>query len=242
MREAMLQPHIAGISIGAEQANAVRCGFPHESLKRLSIGVLDNASNDVAFALDRANNGGLASVSAPALAAFLVPMPVLIASADVGFINLDNSAKFLDVLDHCGSDLMAHEPSGFVRAETHVAEDLEGAHALFADQHQVRDSVPIFQRLIRVLKDCPGQLREAIALVCASVALPPEGHRRNRIDLLRPAARAVNAFWPPASDQVPNAIVLSLKHRVELRWGQLVDWFWMLPDGQGGLLFDREET
>jgi hypothetical protein len=33
MREAMLQPHIAGISIGAEKANAVRYGFPDESFE-----------------------------------------------------------------------------------------------------------------------------------------------------------------------------------------------------------------
>jgi hypothetical protein len=56
-------------------------------------------------------------------------MPVFIATADVVFINLDDPAKFLDVLDHCDSDLMAHEPSSFVAPEAHVTEDLKSAHA-----------------------------------------------------------------------------------------------------------------
>jgi hypothetical protein len=242
VREAVLQPHIAGIGIGAEKANAVRYSFTHESLKREPVSAIDNASNYVALALDRANNRSLPGVATPALAAFLVPMPVFIATADVGFIDLNNSAEFLDVLDHRGSDLVAHKPSSFVAAEAHVAENLEGTHALFADQHKVRDSVPIFQRLIRVLKDCAGQVRETVALVCAGIALPMESHCGDGIDALGIATRASDAFGPPASDQISNAIFLSLKQRIELRCGQLVDWLGMLAAGHDGLLFDRKET
>jgi hypothetical protein len=242
VRETAVQPLIAGIGIGAEKANAVRYCFPHESLKRKPVSAIDNAGDDVPLAFDRAHYRSFPGISTSPLAAFLIPMPVFIAPADVGFINFNDSAKFLNVLDHGGSDLVAHEPSGFVAAKAHVAENLEGAHALFADQHEMRDSVPIFQRLIRVLKDCAGQVREAIAIVCASVALPVERHCRDGINTFGAASRAVDAFWPAPHHQIPDAIFLSLKQRVELRCGQLMDWLGMLYAGHDGLLFDRKET
>ena len=95
MIEPMLEPQVAGISIRAKQANAIRYRFANESLKRLSIGVLNDASDDVALVLDRADNCRLASVSSPPRATFLVPMSVLLVSADVGFIDLDNPAQLL---------------------------------------------------------------------------------------------------------------------------------------------------
>jgi hypothetical protein len=242
VREAAVQPLIAGISVSAEKANAVRDGFTDESLKREPVSAIDNAGDDVSLAFDRANDRSFSGIAAPALSAFLVPMPVFIATADVGFVNLNDSAEFLDVLNHGGSDLVAHKPSGFVAAKAHVAENLQGAHALLADQHQVRDSIPIFERLIRVLKDCAGQVREAIALVCASVALPVERHCRDGIDAFGAASRAANAFWPAPHYQISNAIFLSLKQLIKLRCGQLVDWLGMLSAGHDGLLFDRKET
>jgi hypothetical protein len=69
-----------------------------------------------------------------------------------------------------------------------------------------------------------------------------ERHCRDGIDFLRAAARASDALRPPASDQISNAIFLSLKQRIELRCGQLVDWLGMLAAGHDGLLFDRKET
>jgi len=242
MVEAVLQPQIARISVSAEKADAVRYGFADESLKCVPIRPLDHASNDITLALDCANNRSLASVATAPRSASLIPMPVLVASADVGFVNLNNSAELLNVLDHGGSDLVAHKPSGLVAAEAHVPVDLEGAHALLADQHQMGDSVPIFQRLIRVLEDCPGQVRETIALVRASIALPVESHRRDGIDSLRATTRTTDALRPSASDQVPDAIVLRLEQRIELRCGQLVDGFRMFCAGHVGNLFDCEAT
>jgi hypothetical protein len=87
MREAMLQPDIAWVSIGAEKADAVRYGFADESFKGLSICVLDHASNDVSLALDCADYGSLAGIPTPALSALFVPMPILVAPANVGFIS-----------------------------------------------------------------------------------------------------------------------------------------------------------
>ena len=122
---------------------------------------------------------------------------------------------------------MAHEPSGFVGAKAHIAEDLKGAHALLADQHQVRDSVPIFQRLIRVLKDCAGQLREAIACGASRSALSalPMMARGQRIDLGVTATRTSDAMRPTAGHEIHNAIVLSFKQRIELGRCHLMDCF-----------------
>jgi hypothetical protein len=228
VREAVLQSYVAGVSIGAEKANAVRYGFSDESFKRFTVCVLNDASNDIALALDCADYGSLASITAPSLAAFFVPMSVLVAAANVGFVNLYDSAKLLDVLDHGGSNLVAHEPSSLVRAKAHIAKDLESAHALLADQHQVGDSVPVFQRLIRVFKDCAGQVREAIAgFWGALVALPMPWVALQLGWLWRAATRADDTLRPAPNDQIRNAVVLSLKERIELWRCQLVDCFWV---------------
>jgi hypothetical protein len=130
MREAAIKPLIAGIGVSAEKAYAVRYGLPHEAFQRESVSVFDNASNNVAFSANCADDWRLSGIAAPARSAFLVPMPVFVAPADIGLIDLNDPAEFLNVLDHGGSDLVAHKPSGFVRAEAHIPEDLEGAPAL----------------------------------------------------------------------------------------------------------------
>jgi hypothetical protein len=227
VREAALQTAIAGISIGAEKANAIGDGFAYESFKSVPVSTFNDTSDDITLALDCASYWRLASISAPSRSTFLVPMPVLIAAADVGFINLNDAAELFDVLDHGGSNLVAHEPSSLVRAEAHIAEDLEGTHALLANQHKVRDSIPIFQRLIRVLKDCAGQVRETITCGAAGGAYRalPMVAGGEGIDLEITAARARNAIRPAPDYKVRNAIVLSLKQRVELGRCHLMDCF-----------------
>jgi hypothetical protein len=171
--EPMLQSQIAGISISAEKTNMIRYGFPHERLKGGPICILNHASNDVSLALDRAYYRSLASIATTARAAFLIPMPVLVVAANVSLVNLNDPAKFLNVLNESSSDLVAREPSGLIGAKPKESLDLQGAHALFADQHQVRNSEPIFQRLICVLKDCSGQVREAVAIHGVAVIATP---------------------------------------------------------------------
>jgi hypothetical protein len=149
-------------------------------------------------------------------------MPVFVVSANVGFIDLNDPAELLHVLNEGGPDLVAHEPSGLIGAKAHVAVDLKGAHPLLADQHQVNDSEPNLQRFIRVLKDRFGQVREAITVRRTLFALPMMTGSE-RIDLGIATTRADNAFRPTARDQVLDAIVLSLKQRVELRDCHLMD-------------------
>ncbi len=67
---------------------------------------------------------------------------------------LDETSKFIDVaLNERSTNTMAHIPSCFVGAETHRPHDLEGAHALFADQHYVGDAIPAGKRFVGVLEN-----------------------------------------------------------------------------------------
>lgn len=148
--------------------------------------VLNDASDDIALAADRANDDCFplsVSLSGP-----LVSMTIAAVAADNCIVDLNNSAKLLNVFNEGRPDLVAHKPSRFVRAEAHVAIDLEGAHFLLADQHQMRNSKPILEILIRIFKNRPGKIREAIASISprrALRALPNasrehEVHRRRR--------------------------------------------------------------
>ena len=238
MREPILQSVIAVIGVCAKQAHAGRDGFADETFQCWAVSAIDDAGDDVAFAPDCAHDSGFERVARTASrSAFLVPMPVFVASADVGLVNLDDAAKLLNIFDERDADFMTHEPSSRIAPKAHVPIDLERAHSLFADQHQVNYSIPVFERLICVLKDCAGQMREAIASVrSALIALPMP---RIALQFWRDdcaAARAANAFRPTARNEVLNAIVFGLKERVELRCGQLMDGlrFRLLPAGHDG--------
>jgi hypothetical protein len=237
MRIALLsESPVARPVIGAKQANLVRNGFVDERAQCLAFDVLNDASDDVAFAADCADHNRLAL--AIALAAALVPMPVARVAPDNCFVHFDDPGELLHVLDHCGSDLVAHNPSRLVRAEAHITVDLEGAHSLLADQHQMGDSEPIFQRLIRIFKNCPGKIREAVASIAARSALralPMPCPGMQFIDGRIATARANDALRPSPNDQIRFAVVLSLKERVKLRCGHLMDGLRLLCAGHNDI-------
>ncbi len=226
---------ISGPVIRAEQGNLMRNGFVDECGQGRSLHVLDNARDDIALTANYAHHDSLILVIAPAGA--LIPMAVAAVAAYARFIDLNNAAKLLHVLVKRSSDLVTHKPSRLVGAEAHVAEDLQGAHALLRNQHQVRDSEPIFERLIRIFKNCSGKMREAVARVSSwgtLRALPMPSARVQFINRWVAATRTNDAIRPTANDQVLYAIVLSLKERVELRGGHLVDWLRLFCAGHRG--------
>jgi hypothetical protein len=115
---------------------------------------------------------------------------------------------------------------GAVASEAHDPLDLEGADTLLAGQHEVNDAKPFPERLVRVLKDRPGDMREAIGgHWSAFVALPVErlAGQRERISA---AARAFDAIGPAPCDQVSLASVFVRERRLELGDGHLMNWFW----------------
>src|SRR5262245_60022069 len=90
----------------------------------------------------------------------LIVVAVLALAADEGLIDFNNATELFDILNQRGSDLVAHEPRGFVRAEAHEAHDLQCAHAFLAGEHEMHDAIPVAKRLVRVLKDRPRNVRE----------------------------------------------------------------------------------
>jgi hypothetical protein len=66
------------------------------------------------------------------------------------------------------------------------------------------DAEPLAERLVRVLKDGARNVREAIAVYLAGLALPVIAGCQ-RVNLGIAATRAMNAIRPTARDQIPAA-------------------------------------
>jgi hypothetical protein len=225
--------------VGTEQADLVRNCFMHEGFESGSADIPDNASNNVPLALDGADDRRLARSDATCsmAAASLILVSVFGEAADKRFVNLDNAAKLLDVLDQRSSDLVAHEPSGSVGAETEEPHDLKGANSLFAGQHQMRDAKPILEWLIRVLKDRSGKMGKTIARRSARRAfgaLPVPLAGREIVDSGIAAARASNTLRPAPRNEIRLAGFLIGKHDVELGGGKLVDGLGLFRAGHDG--------
>ena len=228
---------IAGPSICAKQTDPLRNGFVNERGQGGHLDVGDHTSHDVALALDRADDNRFASAarSAASVAAFVL-MAVFCKAADEGFIDFDDTAKLVDILSKSDADLVAHEPSGLVGTEAHIPLDLQGAHSLFADKHQMNDTKPILERLVRVFKDCAGEMRKAIAGRPAGSALRalPVMAGREGVNLGIAAARADDSLRPSANDQVSAAMIFVREQLIELHRSQLMDGFRLLFAGHEG--------
>lgn len=219
---AIVKAVIGAIIVRAEQTNAIGHGFFDERFDRIAFNVFDDASNDIALALHSTDHDLFAD-AAPLIVLALIPMAVLVFAADIGFVDFDNAAKFDFRLNQSGADFVAHSPSGLIAAESHVAHDLEGAHSLFAGQHQVSDFEPVTERFVSILEDGPGNVGESIAgLRSAVIALPVKGIALER-SYVKPAARALNAIGPPSPDQIGATSILIREHALEVGGTQLMD-------------------
>lgn len=219
------QSFVSGIFIRREKADFVRDGFAHEWQVLLGDG-LQNASDNISFAADSANDRRLGfSHVVMAVTPFAVVF-VRVLAADESFVHLDNAAKFLNGLDESGADFVAHVQCGFVRAETHHALDLKGANSLLAGEHQVSDFEPVAQWLVRVLEDGPGDVREAITSTLdglAFVALPLERHGLHLKDVDVAATWAIHAIRPAPRAEINLAGLFIWEESLELRDGHLMD-------------------
>ena len=158
-----LQLPIAHPLIGHQQTHVIRHGFTHEAGQSLSLHVRNDASYHVALALNRSDHNRLPRSRSARAAVSVAVVPVLGLASNECFIHLNNTAQLGRV--SCGqryADAMAHIPGRLVRTEAHETEDLQGAHALLARQHEMGDLKPIHQRFVRVLVDRARDVREAI--------------------------------------------------------------------------------
>jgi hypothetical protein len=233
---------VAGILIGTKQADPMRHRFTDEGGESGGIHICDHARNHIALAADGADDRSFAGTDAAGSAASttLIPMSVFGQAADESFIDFDDTAKLADIFHQRGSDLMAHEPSGFVRTEAHIAMNLPRANALLAGQHEVNNAEPVTERFVRVLEDSSGNMRKAIALRRASVALPMPRFCGDGISLLGPATRAADTIRPTLADEVSTTSVFVWEHFFELCDGQLMDLGVLFCSGHDDLSFSRK--
>jgi hypothetical protein len=225
VRKIFVESPISGPLISAKQADLVGDGFSHKRVKRCGLDVRDYPRNHIALAANSADDWSFAGTDAagsPAAAAF-IPMPIFCQAADESLIDFDNSAELINVLHESGSDLMAHEPRGFIGAEAHVTMDLASANSFLACQHKMNDTKPVAERFIRVFENRSCNMREAVAFRCASVALPMPRHCRDLVIDHRTAPRAANAFGPAPADEVGTTSVFVREHRLELRDAHLMN-------------------
>ena len=225
---------IAGMLVRGQKAHLVGNGGADEAVKSCGIRPFNHASNGVPFALNGANDDEFVAGLTPNPAGFLVPMAVLIFTADERFIDLYNSAEFVHVgINKSGPDTVAHVVRSLVGAETHDAHDLQSRDAFFAGQHHMCDAEPVTKRLVGVFKDRSCQVREAIAVFGAVFALPMMTGRKS-IDMLIATPRAPNTIRPPTRDQVCNAGFFVRKSLFKLRDCHLGDGLGLLRTGHGG--------
>jgi hypothetical protein len=194
-----IQATVSGVLISSEQADIGRNRLTDEAVQRRAAGVLYHLADDVSFTADSADDGSFTGCFAPGFMAFLVPMAVLVFSADVSFVNLDNAHQLLKVgIVHRSPKPMAHVPSRPVIAAPDLALDLESADTLLAIQHLPENLEPDSQGIFGVLEDGIDCDREPIGRLTAQFADPIERFPIELADLRVTASRTLHhAIWPP---------------------------------------------
>jgi hypothetical protein len=229
---------IADPLIRAKQADLGRDSFIHKIDKGRSADVLDYTTDSISLPTDSANNRGLtgtyaASSMAPAS---LVPMPVLGKTADESLIHLDNAAKFFGSFDKGSPDPVCHVPGSFEGAEAHVAPKLACADPLLAGEHQVNDTKPVAQRLIRILEDGPGDMGEAVSAPLAAIwALPMPSAGLEIVNPVAAATWAADTVRPSLSNKVGATGIFVREHPLKLRKCQLVNLLGLFRSNHDGL-------
>ena len=226
-----VQAFVHAAFISRQQAHAIGNHLANECLRVDAVYVVENAGDHIPLALRSADDRSFPRAAAATTVALFAPMAVVIFAADPRFVNFNNTAKLVHVLlDKGQANFVRHQPSGLDRTEAHVAVKLPRAHSLFAGEHQMRDLEPVAQRLVRVLKDGPGDHRKAIAgrtARSAFGALPVPFARREVIDGGIAATRAADALRPAAHHQVGlrRIVVTDWESPVKLGCGKLVNRF-----------------
>jgi hypothetical protein len=209
---------IAGVVIGRDQIHFPADGFSDKAIKRGRISVFDHLTYDIAFARDRADNGRFVAAES-ALAAFLIPVAILILATKVGLVHLDNTHELTKIgIFHSRTEPMAHIERCAVGAGTDHAMNLKGTHPFLAREHQIQNLEPDQQLVIRVLEDRPADDRESIAVLLTNAALPVPSFEVKFVDFRIVAARAFNYSIGPASiHQVSLTGVFIRKEGVKFR-------------------------
>jgi hypothetical protein len=232
---------VAWILIGAKQADPVRHRFADERGKSGGIHVRDHARNNISLAAYGADDWRFAGTDAAgsAATAALIPMPIFGQAADESFIDLDNAAELINVLHQGDADLVTHGPRRSIRAEAHIALDLQRAHAFLAGQHEMNNTIPFAERLICVFEYRSSDMGKAIAVWRALFALPMPFAGRKIVNGGIATTRATDALRPTSRDQVSFASLFVWEHFFELCDGQLMNGLRLFGAGHDEFLHYR---
>jgi len=161
-----VQPAIAWVFVRCHQRDTIPDGFADQLAHGYTISILDQFAHDIPFASNGPNDGSFGLFRH---VLFLVPMPVLVPAADIGFIHFHFAHQLGErTILHGRPNPMAHIPGRAVVAASDLAMDLQGTDAFLALRHQVNDLKPRSQWIVGVLKDRLGDDREPIAITSAA--------------------------------------------------------------------------
>jgi hypothetical protein len=244
--ELLIKPAIAAPLVSAKQANLLGHRAAYKAPENVAAHAVDNARNNLSLALDSTNdrNFARADPASSSASAALVLVPVLGEASDEGFIYLDDAHQLAEVfVGKASAHPVAHVPSRAIRAEAHHSMHLQRADPFLAGQHQVDDTEPLAERLIGVLKDRSGDMREAVvgAGRRAGVTEPVPRHRAVLFDFGIAASRADDELGPAVLREVEAASVLVREGFFPFGDRHLADLRLLLLAGHLALPFDRRE-
>jgi hypothetical protein len=213
----LFQFPVYGVFVSRNQADFFRDGFTNEVVQSFRVRMIDNASHNVALALDRTNHGFFAFATGSFCA--LVPMAIAVLAADIGFVDFDDAHELAEVrVSKSGADTMAHIVRRRIGTKTHRAVNLQSRNSLLAGQHQIDDLEPRFERNVRVFEDGSDKHRKAVGRALAAIhALPFERHRLKFKNFLAAATWTAHTFWPAARDQIALARIVIREQFFKLR-------------------------
>jgi hypothetical protein len=199
MRKEMSQIAVSAPFIRCDQTDFLRYRCLDKAAQRIGGSVFDDLADDVALPGNRADDGRFAGMcrSTAAILLAILPMPVFLLSADVGFVNFDDPHELLELrVFHRSSQAMAHIPRCLVCAASDLALNLKSADAFFAVQDLPENLKPRLERIFGVLENRAAN--DAEAVVFARLAEPVKRSRVQLVDRGVAATRTGDSAVSPA--------------------------------------------
>ena len=154
--------------------------------------------------MERLSSTIFCGLSACHTLAALGKMLIVFFATNKGFVYFNFAGKWAYIVAlHRSTPAHTHIPaSAVVRAGVFTEDDavnLQGTDPLLADQHEIANLEPNFERFFGILKDCAGENRKAITVLAAatnSFAAPVKRASLQGVDMRVATARATHTFRP----------------------------------------------
>lgn len=216
-----LQVGISAIFIGRDQINLIAHCFTDEFIERARVGSLDNLTNYIALATDRADNANLTGAdSATPLMLALAGVLVSLFSADESLIDFNDAHQLTELgVVHRRAKPMSHIERSWI-GRSDLTLNLHRANPLLRIEHRPEHLKPSAKRVLGILENRADKQREAIgvsrpALWIRALPFPRLIDVVNRLALS--AARAMRfAVRPTMPKQVFTTRIVRRESRKQL--------------------------